>query len=287
MKTNAFAYQRPDTAEEAVRLAAEGGDGARFIAGGQSLLAALNFRLDEPEALIDISRIATLRGIERREDRLLIGALTRHAEVAASPEIARDLPLIARAMREVAHPAIRNRGTFGGSLALADPAAEMPACALALDAIMHVLSPEGRRQVPAAEFFCGMYETALEPGELLTGVEIPLPEPGARHGFSELARRHGDYAMAGLAMMIGPRSGGAPSWARVAFFGLSDCPARSAAAEAAILSGAPPEDCAAKACEGIEVFGDLNADEATKRHYAEVMLRRELTRLANDEERTA
>lgn len=282
MKTNAFAYARAVSPEDAVRLARELGEDARFIAGGQSLLAGLNFRLDEPSALIDIEGLAGLRGITRHADKVTIGALTRHADVAASDVIARDLPLITRAIREVAHPAIRNRGTFGGSIALADPAAEMPACALALGAEMHVLGAQGERQVHADDFFHGLYETALQPGELLTRIDIPLPEPGARHGFCELARRHGDYAMCGLAMMLGPDHGGWPAWARVVFFGLSDRAVRSPAAEAAITQGASVVACAAVAAEGIDIYGDLNAGEAAKRHYAGVLLTRVLEQLAGE-----
>ena len=267
MKTNAFAYARAASVEEALSLHAAAGEGARYVAGGQSLMAALNFRLDEPTALIDISRIAALRGIAATGDTLTIGALTRHAEVLSHPLIARHTPLIAQAMHAVAHPAIRNRGTFGGSVALADPAAEMPACCLALNASMVIAGPAGQRRVPADAFFLGLYETALAPGEILTAVEIPLPDATARHGFAELARRHGDYAMTGLALMRGP------GWARVAFFGLSDRPVRSPAAEAAIAAGTDP---APVATDGIEVFGDLNASAETKRHYAAVLLRRTL-----------
>lgn len=275
MKSNAFAYARATTVDEALRMHAEAGDGARYLAGGQSLLAALNFRLDEPPALIDIGPIAALRGITLQGDtlhgdRLRIGALTRHAEVLEDPLIARHLPLIAVAMGWVAHPAIRNRGTFGGSVALADPAAEMPACCLALGAEMVIAGPGGERRILADDFFVGLYETALEAGELLLAVEIPLPAPGARHAFCELARRHGDYAMAGLAMMRGP------DMARVVFFGLSDRPVRSPAAEAAILAGG---DAPAVAAEGLDIYGDLNADEETKRHYAGVLLRRALASL--------
>lgn len=272
MKTNAFAYLRAGSAEEALRLHAAAGEGARYVAGGQSLMAALNFRLDEPPALIDISRIAALRGVSVERGAVVIGALTRHAEVMESDIVAAYLPLVAEAIRQVAHPAIRNRGTFGGSVALADPAAEMPACCLALGATMVVLGPEGERRIPADDFFLGLYETALEPGELLLRVEIPIPAAGSRHGFAELARRHGDYAMAGLCLMVGPGRGAA----RVVYFGLSDRPVRAEAAEAAIVAGA---DAAAVATDGIEVFGDLNAAEATKRHYAAVLLKRALAQL--------
>ena len=272
MKTNAFAYFRAETADEALRLFAAAGDGARYLAGGQSLMAALNFRLDEPTALIDISRIASLRGITVANGVVRIGALTRHADVIASADVAQHLPLVAEAIHQVAHPAIRNRGTFGGSIALADPAAEMCACALALDATMVVLGPDGERRVAASDWFLGLYETALQPGELLTAVEIPVPAPGAVAGFGEFARRHGDYAMAGLAMMLAPDR----SWARVAFFGVSDRVVRSSAAEAALVAG---RDAAAVAADGIDIFGDLNASEEVKRHYCAVLLRRALARI--------
>lgn len=273
MKTSAFAYARAETAADALRLWAEAGEGARYIAGGQSLMAALNFRLDQPAALIDISRIAGLRGITVEDDRVVIGALTRHAEVAASPIVARHLPLIAEAVQQVAHPAIRNRGTFGGSVALADPAAEMPACALALGATVRVLGQRGPRLEPIDGFFRGTYETALSPGELLTHVEIPIPGTGARHAFAELSRRHGDYAMAGVAVM---RS---EAVTRVVLFAVSDRPVRSLAAEAALAAGAGPAAVAAHATEGIEVYGDLNATAETKRHLAGVLLRRALAGL--------
>jgi len=275
MKSTAFAFARATSIEDALHLHAEAGEGAKFIAGGQSLLAALNFRLDEPPSLIDIGGIADLRGLTLIGDRLRIGALTRHADVLASPLIAHHLPLIAEAMPHVAHAAIRNRGTFGGSVALADPAAEMPACCLALSAEMVIEGVGGTRRVAADDFFLGMYETALEPGELLTAVEIPLPAAQARHGFGELARRHGDYAMAGVAMMLTPGA------ARVAFFGISECPVRSPAAEAAIIAGAPLQEVAARATEGLDIFGDPNADEDTKRHYAAVLTRRALVRIAH------
>lgn len=283
MKTNAFAYHRAASVDEALRLHAACGDDARYLAGGQSLMAALNFRLDEPSALIDISRIAALRGIAVEGGTVRIGALARHAEVAAHAGLAAHVPLIPQAMAHVAHPAIRNRGTFGGSVALADPAAEMPACVLALGGTIEIAGRAGLRRVAADDFFLGTYETALKPGELLTAVEMPVPPAGSRHGFAELARRSGDYAMAGLCLMLAPGRAAA----RVVFFGISDRPVRARAAEAAIAAGASAADAAALATEGIDVFGDLNAAEATKRHYATVLLRRELERLDGQKEQTA
>lgn len=272
MKSADFSYHRAASPEEALHLYHQAGGEARYLAGGQSLMAALNFRLDAPEMLIDISRLRQLSGVCEIEGGVRIGATTRHAEVAVSKVIAARLPLVARAMAEVAHPAIRSRGTFGGSIALADPAAEMPACALALGAKIYVLGLKGPRAVAADDWCLGTYETALEPGELLTHVELPTQAPGTKWGFAELARRRGDYAMAGLAVVVAE----AP---RIVFFGVSDRPVRAEAAEAALADGAAVADIAALGDDGIEVYGDLNAGEAVKRHYMRVLLARVLNDL--------
>lgn len=271
MKSADFSYKRATSPEEALHLYHQAGGEARYLAGGQSLMAALNFRLDAPEVLIDISRLGQLSGICEIEGGVRIGATTRHIDVTASPTIAARLPLIARAMAEVAHPAIRSRGTFGGSIALADPAAEMPACALALGAKMFVLGQRGPRAVAADDWCLGTYETALEPGDLLMHVELPAQARGTKWGFAELARRRGDYAMAGLAVVTGDDP-------RIVFFGVSDRPLRATAAEQALAGGAPLAEVAARADHDIDVFGDLNASEAVKRHYMRVLL----TRVLND-----
>lgn len=273
MKLAAFDYVAAKSVEQAVALHASAADAARYLAGGQSLLAALSFRLDAPTLLIDIGRIAELKGVRRDGDCIVIGTTTCHAEIARDPLIGRHLPLIAEAVAEVAHPAIRNRGTIGGSIALADPAAEMPACALALSAMMVVQGPEGERRIAADAFFLGSYETAMQPGELLTRVEIPIPPTSSRHGFAEIARRRGDYAMAGLAMMHGPKP-------RIVWFALSDRPVRARAAEAALEAGKDGDDVAARATEGVPVFGDANATEAMKRHLARQLLARKVRGLA-------
>lgn len=272
MKSADFSYRRAASPEEALYLYQEAGGEARYLAGGQSLMAALNFRLDAPEMLIDISGLKMLSGTCDTSGGVRIGATTRHADVAKSPVVAARLPLITRAMAEVAHVAIRSRGTFGGSIALADPAAEMPACALALGARMFVLGASGPRAVAADDWFRGTYETALEPGDLLTHVELPMQAPGSRWGFAELARRRGDYAMAGLAVVVGA----AP---RIVFFGVSDRPVRASAAEDALAGGAGTAEVAAMADDGIEVYGDLNASESVKRHYMRVLLSRVLNDL--------
>jgi carbon-monoxide dehydrogenase medium subunit len=273
MKPAVFDYVAATSVEQAVALHASAADAARYLAGGQSLLAALSFRLDAPTLLIDIGRIAELKGVRQDGDCIVIGSTTCHAEILRDPLIARHLPLIAKAVAEVAHPAIRNRGTFGGSIALADPAAEMPACALALSAVMVVQGPGGERRIAADAFFLGSFDTALQPGELLTRVEIPIPPAGTRHGFAEIARRRGDYAMAGLAMMHGPKP-------RIVWFALSDRPVRARAAEAALEAGKDDDDVAARATEGVPVFGDANATEAMKRHLARQLLARTLRGLA-------
>lgn len=272
MKSADFSYRRAASLEEALHLYHEAGGEARYLAGGQSLMAALNFRLDAPEMLIDISRLRQLSAICEIEGGVRIGATTRHAQVAASTIVAARLPLVARAMAEVAHPAIRSRGTFGGSIALADPAAEMPACALALGAKIYVLGVKGPRVVSTDDWCLGTYETALEPGELLTHVELPAQAPGSRWGFAELARRRGDYAMAGLAVVVAD----AP---RIVFFGVSDRAVRAEAAEAALAGGEAVADVAALADDGVEVYGDLNASEPVKRHYMRVLLARVLNDL--------
>jgi carbon-monoxide dehydrogenase medium subunit len=273
MKPAVFDYVAATSVEQAVALHASAADAARYLAGGQSLLAALSFRLDAPTLLIDIGRITELKGVRRDGDCIVIGSTTCHAEILRDPLIARHLPLIAKAVAEVAHPAIRNRGTFGGSIALADPAAEMPACALALSAVMVVQGPGGERRIAADAFFLGSFDTALQPGELLTRVEIPIPPAGTRHGFAEIARRRGDYAMAGLAMMHGPKP-------RIVWFALSDRPVRARAAEAALEAEKDDDDVAVRATEGVPVFGDANATEAMKRHLARQLLARTLRGLA-------
>src|SRR5439155_12457429 len=198
-----------------------------------SLVPMLNFRLAAPKVLVDINRVAALSGIEVAKNHVRIGALARHVELERSADIARHLPLVAAAMPHIAHPAIRNRGTFGGSCALGDPAAELPACTLALGATFIIAEKRGERRVAADAFFRGLYETALKTGELLIAAEFPLPKPGYAPAFGELARRHGDYAMVGIAAH-GSSKGGKFSDMRVAFFGVGDRPQRASGFEKAL-----------------------------------------------------
>jgi carbon-monoxide dehydrogenase medium subunit len=198
MKSAAFAYVRPTSVAGVLEHLGSGRD-AKILAGGQSLMPSLNMRLSAPDILIDINRVDALRGIDLRDGHIRMGALVRHAEVASSALVSARLPLVARAMRHVAHPAVRNRGTTCGSLANADPAAELPACSVALDATFVLLSRRGRREVPAREFFLGLFETARRDDELLAEVLFPVAGPSERFGFDEVATRHGDFAAVGVA----------------------------------------------------------------------------------------
>lgn len=282
MKAPRFAYARPASVAEALALLAEHKDEARVLAGGQSLVPMMNFRLAAPKVLVDINRVAGLSGIKVAKNHVRIGALTRHVELERSADIARHLPLVAAAMPHIAHPAIRNRGTFGGSCALADPAAELPACALALGATFVVAGKKGERRISAAEFFKGLYATALKSGELLVAAEFPLPKPGYAPAFGELARRHGDYAMVGLAAH-GSTHGKKFSDMRVVFFGVGDRPQRAAQFERA-LDGQP---AAAKTIDAalpkldadLEPRADLHGSAATKLHLAKVLAGRVLKKM--------
>src|SRR2546428_2333908 len=250
MKAPRFAYARPASVAEALALLAEYKDDARVLAGGQSLVPMMNFRVAAPKVLVDINRIAGLSGIKVAKNHLRIGALTRHVEIERSAEIARHLPLIAATMRHIAHPAIRNRGTFGGSCALGDPAAELPACALALGATFIAAGKKGERRIPAQDFFKGLYATALGAGELLLAAEFPLPKPGYASAFGELARRHGEYAMVGVAAH-GSTQGKKFSDMRVVFFGVADRPQRAAPRERALENQPATAEAIAAALAGL------------------------------------
>jgi carbon-monoxide dehydrogenase medium subunit len=278
VKAPRFAYARPANIAQALALLAEHKDEARVLAGGQSLVPMMNFRVAAPKVLVDINRIAGLAGIKVAKNHLRIGALTRHVDLERSEEIARHLPLIAQAMPHIAHPAIRNRGTFGGSCALADPAAELPACALALGAAFIVAGKKGERRIAAEDFFKGLYATALKPGELLVGAEFPLPKPGYASAFGELARRHGDYAMVGIAAH-GSTKGGRFSDMRCAFFGVGDRALRASGLEKALEGQSAVDGALAKLDGDLEPRSDLHASAAMKLHLAKVIAGRVLGQL--------
>ena len=282
MKSAPFDYVRARSLGEVFDLLDGKASDARILAGGQSLLATLALRLSEPSLLIDIGGLAELRFIEARGTAIHIGALARHRDLEKSPLLAERLPLIAQAMPHVAHPAIRNRGTIGGSLSLADPAAELPACMLALDATIVLASRAGERRVRAADFFQGMYQTDIKTGELLARVEITPPDGVWRFHFAEFSRRRGDYAMVGLA--AGCRKGGdRAEELRLVFLGCGDRPTRARAAEAAGLRSRAAERLAAlrSALEkDLAPQADPNASAATRMHLAAVLADRALGALA-------
>lgn len=284
LKAPRLAYLKAGSLDEAFDALESHGDEARLLAGGQSLVPALNMRLLEPRLLVDINSLEALRGIAEDPGGLRIGALVRHAELGRSPAVARAAPLIRRAIPHIAHAAIRNRGTLGGSLAFADPAAELPACAVALAATLVLLSRRGERRVSAGDFFRGLYETALARDELVAALEVPTEPPGTRSAFLELARRRGDYAMVGLAARTRIEDGLVRE-ARLVFFGVGAKPVPASAAAAALREAPLPERIARAQealSEDIDPPDDLNASGVTKRHLARVLLGRALTALAQD-----
>lgn len=258
--------------DDAVRLLQEHGDGAKILAGGQSLIATLNMRLSAPQILIDINKIEGLGGIALKDGFIVIGALTRHAEAERSNLVAKHAPLLAKAIPQIGHPAIRNRGTIGGSIAFADPAAELPACLLALGGEVEIAGATGKRTVKADDFFRGLYETAIGPGDVLTAIRLPAATPQMRCGFGELARRHGDYALAGLAASA-RSEGGKLCDVRLAYFGVGLTPVRPRKAEAALANG--DIDAAVAALDGdLDPPDDIQATGKVKKHLAGVLLRR-------------
>jgi carbon-monoxide dehydrogenase medium subunit len=282
MKPAPFDYHRPASLLETFDLLERYGDDGRILAGGQSLVPALNMRLATPRAVIDINRLPGLDAIRLASEGLVIGALARHEAVERSPLVREHAPLLALAMPHVGHEAIRTRGTVGGSLALADPAAELPACAVALDATIRVEGRRGRRGVAAADFFRGIYTTALEPGELVTELVVP-PAPGWRSDFQELARRHGDFALAGLAARARVE-GDAIAEARLVLFGVGPAPVRAHRAERALAGRRVDADVVAAAQRALAAEldppGDVHGSPTLRRHLAGVLLSRVITRLA-------
>jgi len=284
LKAPPFAYVKAESIEQVSDLLLRYGDGARILAGGQSLLAALNLRLSAPELLIDITALPGMADIKLNGTMVRIGALVTHAELERSAVIARHLPLLAQAVPHVGHVAIRNVGTFGGSIALADPAAEYPACAVALGATFTLAGKTGERRVAAGEFFRGLYETALRPGEVLIAGEFPVQTAGEHAALLELARRHGDYAIVGVAARA-RLDDGCFSDTRLAFFGVGDKPmlaARAAAAVEGRVAG-PDTIAAAQAALALELHpaADLYTSAPTKLHLAKVLTGRALAALAS------
>jgi aerobic carbon-monoxide dehydrogenase medium subunit len=257
LKAPSFAYAKPRSLAEAFDLLER--PGAKILAGGQSLIPSLNLRLSAPDLLVDITGLKELARVELKNGMVRIGALCTHAQLEKSEEVRKHLPLLADAVSHIAHPAIRNRGTLGGSLALADPAAELPACALALDAVLVVSSKRGERRVAAGDFFKGLFETDLKANEILVGVEFPKADKSV---FLELTRRQGDYAIVGLAGIT--RS----SQRQIAFFGIGGKPILLKPKSLEEAKAALPTPAA-----------DLYHSSSTKLHLAKVLIERAWNKL--------
>jgi carbon-monoxide dehydrogenase medium subunit len=261
----AFEYTSAESAEHALELLTEFGDEAKLLAGGHSLLPMMKLRLAYPSALIDIGHATGLDGIRDEGDELVIGATTCHADVAASALIRAKAPLLAHSAAQVGDPQIRHRGTIGGSLAHADPAADLPMALVALGGSVEISGPGGQRTVAADDFFTGFFETTLEPDELLTAVRVPA-RTGAGWGYQKFVRRANDWSIVGVAAIGG----------RIALANMGPVPMRARAAEQALADGASPEQAANLAAEGTSPGEDIHADRAYRRHLARVLTRRAL-----------
>ncbi len=282
MKAAAFDYVKPKALSDALSLLKQGGDDAQLIAGGQTLLATLNMRLSEPSILIDITDLTELKGISVSGDTLRIGALVTHTEIEDSDLVAKHAPLLKAAAPHIAHRAIRNLGTWGGSLAYGDPAAEWPACSLTLQAIMVIQGPQGERKISAKDFFIDLYTTSLEPDEILVATEIPLAKSNQVFYFHELARRHGDYAVAGLAA-VAEKQGNLLTNCAFTFFSVSSIPVVATAAQDAVNGQSLNDQVIAKAIEAareeIDAIADITNSAEAKTHLIGVLLERGLKHL--------
>jgi carbon-monoxide dehydrogenase medium subunit len=278
VKPPPFDYSAPTTLDEALALLLEHGEDARPLAGGQSLVPLLSFRLARPSHLVDLAGISELGSIVVDDGHLVIGAMVRERAAERHDDVRLLAPLLAQALPLIGHPAIRSRGTIGGSLAHADPAAELPAVALLLDAELVAQSRDrGKRTIKAADFFSGFFTTALQPDEILTEVRIRRPALRTGSAIEEVARRHGDFAMVGAAAMVRLEDGKIAD-ARVALTGVSDIPVRATEAEA-ILEGAEPTDeafatAAEEAAKSLSPPADLHGSSSYRRHLATVLMRR-------------
>jgi carbon-monoxide dehydrogenase medium subunit len=277
MKPPPFDYVQAESVEAAVAALAQAGGDAKIIAGGQSLVPMLNFRLLRPSLLVDVNRIAALSFLEDNGDSVHIGALVRHRELEVSPLIAKFFPVVVEAMGHVAHLAIRNRGTIGGSLSHADPAAELPMLAVLLGAEFTIVSPRGARIVPAEAFFLGVLSTALAEDELLAAVRFPKLPAGSGWGFVEVARRHGDFALAAVAATVSLRDGTVAS-ARIAMMGVGDTPLRASQAEALVVGEAVGPALLAAVGDAARAAAmpatDLHASADYRRHLVGVLAQR-------------
>jgi len=266
-----FTYVRASSVDEALELAAEHGEDAKYLAGGHSLLPLMKLRMASPTVLIDLGRITELSYIRDEGTYVAIGALTRHHDVATSAVLAADIPLLAHTAGEVGDPQIRHRGTIGGSVAHGDSASDLPATLLALDATFVIRGESGTRSVPATEFFKSIFETAIEPGELLTEIQVPKPATPAAWSFQKFTKRAIDWAIVGVAVQ----------GTSVALISMGMTPLRATAVESALASGASIADAAALAADGTSAGSDIHGSKAYREHLARVLVRRGLEEAAS------
>ena len=284
MKPAPFTYHRPHSVSDAIKLLSKHKDDAKILAGGQSLVPMMNFRVARPEFLIDINRLKELDYHRIEKGELVIGALARHAALRSSEVVRKACPLMAEAYQHVAHGPIRNRGTLCGNLCHADPASEMPAVALAVDAVLVLTSKRGERRVAAKDFFLGIYQTAAEPDELLTEVRIPVAPEGQVCSFQEVSVRKGDFALAGVAVAL-TLSGGKVKSAAVAVCGVGNRAARLASVEAKLvgstLDSKTIDKAAHAAAEAVNPQSDINADPIHRRDLVRTLVARTLKEAAD------
>jgi CO/xanthine dehydrogenase FAD-binding subunit len=280
MKPAPFSLLRPKSVDEALSLLRSHGDEAKVLAGGQSLVPLMNFRLARPSYLVDLNQVEALSGIKFEGRTLTIGAMVRQREVERSPAIAERLPILHEALGKVGHPAIRNRGTVGGSLVHADPAAELPLLAVVLDAIFQLQSLRGKRSVAARDFYQGYLVTDIAADELLIEISVPLPPPGAGWCFTEVARRHGDFAIVATAILLGLDRDRRVNFARVALGGVGPAPTRVTAAEDVLVGQKPGDELYRRAgdaaAQAIDPPNDVHASASYRRHISSVLVRRAL-----------
>ncbi|HEX5587625.1 MAG TPA: FAD binding domain-containing protein [Acidimicrobiia bacterium] len=284
MKLPRFEYHAPDTLDEVLSLLAEHGDEAKVLAGGQSLVPLLAMRLARPTQVIDVNRVASLSTIEERESQIVFGATARERTAERSPLVRTQLPLLAEALPFIGHAAIRTRGTIGGTVAHADASAEIPCVVTTLDGEIVVRSAGGERTIAAPDFFQGHFTTALADDECVVEVRLPASDPRAGFAFQEIARRHGDFALVGVAAMVSLGADGAIADSRITLMGVADVPLRARAAEAALEGASPTEETFAAAARtataDLRPATDVHGSAAYRTHLAEVVVRRTLTTAA-------
>ena len=286
MKPPPFEYHDPRSLDEALALLAEHGEDAKVLAGGQSLVPLLNFRLARPDRLVDINGVGGLDGLRVDGGELRLGALVRHSALERSADAAEAVPLLRDAVQLVGHVQIRNRGTVGGSVVHADPAAELPVALTALGARFRVRSARGEREIDVQHLFVTHLTTSIEPDELLTEIVVPLPPPRTRSAFVEFARRHGDFALGGAAVLLTTDDGGRVTEASIALLAAAPTPLRAPRAERALAGRLPDEDAAreaaALAVAEIEPTGDIHGSTEYRRGLIEAMVRRAIIAAAKD-----